>query len=128
MRKSYKSVQEIVRGVSDDPSFKIQAEKAITERSLSRVLLVLRNARGLTQMEMAERLGCTLGRISKLETASVDSIRVGDLVDYARQLNLRLSISFEPRGTVAQKRRGREESFLNVEIPDFIEKASGISG
>lgn len=121
MRKSYKSVQEMVRGVSDDPSFKIQAEKAITERSLSRVLLVLRNAAGLTQAEMADKMQCTQGRISKLEMAAQRSIRIGDLLDYARALDLNFCISFE-RKSGGRGEQGGEESNLSIRIPDSLEK------
>ncbi|MEA3280894.1 MAG: helix-turn-helix transcriptional regulator, partial [Thermodesulfobacteriota bacterium] len=55
---------------------------------------VMRCAAGKTQADMAKALGCTQGSISKLENSCTDVIKVGDLLAYAKALDLNSSISF----------------------------------
>ncbi len=92
----------MIQGVSSDREFQKKATELIKERSLSRVPFALRNTGGVTQNDMAKKLGCTQSKISKLETASIDSIRVSDLVDYAKALDLNISISFHSKRNIVQ--------------------------
>jgi transcriptional regulator with XRE-family HTH domain len=121
MKRGYRSVREMVRSLSDDPGFQEEVERTIEERALGRMLGVLRNAAGLTQAEMADKMQCTQGRISKLEMAAQRSIRIGDLLDYARALDLNFCISFE-RKSGGRGEQGGEESNLSIRIPDSLEK------
>ncbi len=121
MKRGYRSVREMVRSLSDDPGFQEEVERTIEERALGRMLGVLRNAAGLTQAEMADKMQCTQGRISKLEMAAQRSIRIGDLLDYARALDLNFCISFE-RKSGERGQPGGEESNLSIRIPDSLEK------
>lgn len=121
MKRGYRSVREMVRSLSDDPGFQEEVERTIEERALGRMLGVLRIAAGLTQAEMADKMQCTQGRISKLEMAAQRSIRIGDLLDYARALDLNFCISFERRSG-RRGEPGGEESNLSIRIPDSLEK------
>ncbi len=91
MGKRYKSVQRMVHALSSRESAK-QFDEHSRRTQLSRILFVLRNRRELTQKDLAEKMGCTQGKISKLEHAEIQDIRMGDLLDYLRALNLNLSI------------------------------------
>jgi transcriptional regulator with XRE-family HTH domain len=102
MGKRYKSVSEMVRRLSEDTDFVEAFEREVADKTLAKCLFAMRCAKGLTQKEMAARLGCTQGRVSKLENARVDAIRVSDLVAYAQALGLTMSISFHKEVTAAE--------------------------
>lgn len=50
---------------------------------------------GLSQKDVALKLGCTQSRISKLESMTDADLRIGDLSKYAEVLGLELRITFE---------------------------------
>ena len=68
---------------------------ALAERTrLSRLLFSLRCRAGLTQDELAERVGCAQSVVSRIENACDDELSVGDLLRYARGLDLGMQVGF----------------------------------
>ncbi len=102
MAKQYNSVSELVEHLTDDKAFRADLQKEIAAKSLAKTLFVMRCSKGITQAQMAERLGCGQARISKLENSTLDSIKVADLVSYAKALDLQLSIGFHKNFTAAE--------------------------
>lgn len=104
---TYTSVVEMVRRTTDTGSFAEAFEKRLISRKIVKELMVLRATHGLSQKDIAERLGCTQSRISKLELTSDTDLRIGDLAEYANAVGLRMSIILEPKGPtpVARVRR-----------------------
>lgn len=65
---------------------------------MKRRMIALRQAAGLTQEQMAEKLGTRKSNISRLESVNSDvSPRLSTLEDYARVLGYQLKVEFEPR-------------------------------
>jgi transcriptional regulator with XRE-family HTH domain len=93
--KGYKSVAELVRDVGGDPAFADDFEKHIAERKLVKRLVALRCARGLSQKDIAAKMGCTQGRISKLEASRDEDLRFGDIRGYAKALGLETILGLE---------------------------------
>lgn len=92
---AYNSVSEMVKNLVEDKEFQAEFERELANKKLAKTLFAMRCAQGITQSEIALRMNCTQGRISKLENSGIDGIRVGDLVLYAKALNLQTSIGFE---------------------------------
>ena len=99
MAKRHKSVPDLVRNLTDDKEFQEALQEELAKGALAKALFTLRCREGVTQKEMAERLNCTQSRISKIEHSDVGKLRVGDLIAYARALNLQLSIGFQKEMT-----------------------------
>ena len=102
MGKQHKSVPEMVNHLSDDEDFSEAFEQTVSEKALAKTLFAMRCAEGFTQSEMASRLDCSQSRVSKLENANTDGIRVSDLIAYAQALNLNMSIGFHKGMTAAE--------------------------
>jgi predicted transcriptional regulator len=66
-----------------------------TRRALMAQLVKLRQTMGLTQQDVAERMGATQAVVSRLGTCRCDS-RLGTLQRYARALNAHLQVEAEP--------------------------------
>ncbi|MDA3947583.1 MAG: XRE family transcriptional regulator [Spirochaeta sp.] len=88
-------MSNLVRDVSGDPAFADVVDREIDDQRMATVLFLMRNREGLTQSELARRMGCTQSRISKLERASLGSISVHDLMEYAKALGADLNIVFQ---------------------------------
>lgn len=94
-KKTYRSVVEMARDVGDDPAFANDLGTHLSERRLVKHLFALRCARGLSQSDVAERLGCTQGRVSKLEASRDEDLRLGDISGYAKALGLTTVLGLE---------------------------------
>jgi transcriptional regulator with XRE-family HTH domain len=94
--RQYASVSELLQDIAPDQEFAPEFEEHIQRRSLIKHLLALRAARGLAQRDLAEELGCTQSRISKLENGTDDELRLGDLVKYVHALGFDFGIAMRP--------------------------------
>ena len=97
MVKQFKSVTDLITGFSEDENFKKNAVKQISENGLGKFLAFLRCEHRLTQKEIAEKIGCTQGRVSKIESAKDNSLSIRDFIDYGNALGIELEIGYRPK-------------------------------
>lgn len=83
----------------------IEAVEDVRHQNVTNTLAKMRVAKGLTQKQMADLIGCTQGRISKLETGRDEDLRLKDILDYARatETGLQLGIGPQPNHVQAVK-------------------------
>ena len=62
----------------------IDSVKEVENQEAVNILVSLRVSKGLTQKELADMLGCSQGRISKLEQGRDEDLRLKDFLDYTR--------------------------------------------
>lgn len=84
MAIGFKSVREMIEGLSEDDKFKESALNEIESRTIAKFLFILRNKHNLTQKQLADKIGCTQGRVSRIESAYNNEITIKDLLDYGR--------------------------------------------
>jgi transcriptional regulator with XRE-family HTH domain len=125
MRKktTFASVAEMVRETTDDDAFAAAFEGRLRGRGIVKELMVLRAVRGLSQGDVASRLGCTQSRISKLESSADADIRLGDLARYASAVGFRVDVVLESRETTAVERVKR----LAARIKDQLDHLAGLA-
>ena len=79
-----------------DPAVKAEYDALSTLFEMKRRMIALRKAAGMTQEQMAERLGTQKGNISRLESIHSDSSpRLTTVEDYARALGYKVKVEFE---------------------------------
>ncbi len=98
MAKRYGSVADVLHSMDIPEEQKKRQVQYIKARQLSRLLSVMRSQKKMSQVQAAEKIGWSQGRVSKLETKEDRAVSVGDLLDYANALDLEMSIVFLPRG------------------------------
>jgi DNA-binding XRE family transcriptional regulator len=82
--------------LDDGDTTALAQERARTEAWVSAYHLAEERKRlGLTQREIADRMGVTPGRISQIENGDLDVNEVATLSRYARALGARLRIIFD---------------------------------
>lgn len=86
-------VSEIVKEISEG-KFSEEFDEEIKNRALSSFLFAIRCHNNLTQKQIANRIGCSQSKISKIESSYDSEISVKDLLDYSKALNLQLEIGF----------------------------------
>jgi hypothetical protein len=87
------SVLDLVRAISS-PEFTREFEERSAARRLVFALAVMRGAAGVTQAELAGRMGCAQPKVSKLESATDADLNLGDVVRYAAALGHSVSVTF----------------------------------
>jgi len=81
----------------EDPEYREEYERLGPEFELARALIEARASAGLTQAELAERMGTTQSVIARLESGRVQPT-TATLRRLARATGTRLKIAFEPAG------------------------------
>ena len=112
MPKKVKRIAELAEGLGLDKESLAEVRGKISERSRSGLLAALRVHAGLTQKELAARMGRTQSAVSKLETAKNDDFRLGDVREYASVLGLNVTIDLSAPRTLAQEIRLQQERFV----------------
>jgi len=95
--------------------------REVLDEELSWLLSYLREERGLSQKEVAQRLGVSRGRVSQLETSAGLSMSLESLARYAQALGLSLRLEFaDERGEVlARFSLAADESVAETTNPSW---------
>ena len=107
----FTSVLEMVRATADR-EFADDFEQTLSKSRVVNTLAVLRAAKGLTQEELADKLGQTHEWISKIENSNDDELGFGDLTKFAAGLGLSISVAFIPNDVP----RAGETTGVDVEV------------
>ncbi len=93
-KKKYASVSEMIADNAPSEEFRQKFETQVAKRRVIKHLIALRTARGMSQKDVADQVGCSQSRISKLEHGMDDDLRLGDLRAYARALGYSIGLLF----------------------------------
>jgi predicted XRE-type DNA-binding protein len=100
MPKRFERVSELVNALSGK-KFAQDFDEHSRRTQLSRTLFVWRNRKDLTQTEVAGRVGCKQAKISKLEHAEIQDMRMKDVLDYLKALGLSMSMQIHEQNFTA---------------------------
>ncbi len=97
MRKRKKTeVMEWLDGVLSDPELASAVEERLAEMKIEQELVALREKEGLSQRDLAVKIGTSQPYIAKLESGRVQNLGLKTLAKYAAATGTRLKVSFEP--------------------------------
>jgi ribosome-binding protein aMBF1 (putative translation factor) len=85
-----------------DPDVHLRVVAALERRELARALAEQRRAAGLTQVEMAKRMGTSQGQVTRLESGA--DTRLSTVARYAAALGVKVDWTITP----AAAARGRQ--------------------
>jgi DNA-binding XRE family transcriptional regulator len=89
--------------LAKDPDHREAIEALMTEMDVEQDLVALREERGLTQVQLAERSGLAQSTISKIEKGRVRNLELKTIVRIATALGARVKISFEKRSAARRR-------------------------
>lgn len=94
----FNNVVDMVReALPEDGDLAEELADQIYKRQLVRRLANLRNAKGISQEQIADKIDCGQPRISKLENGFDADVSIADLQAYAQALDCELGIVFRSR-------------------------------
>ena len=85
--------------LEQDPEFRKRVDVALNEMRIEQDLAALRAARGISQAELAKRIGVSQPAIARLESGRVKNLTIKTLARYAAALGgqVRIEIVKDPR-------------------------------
>jgi transcriptional regulator with XRE-family HTH domain len=101
------TVAAIDQRKKDDPDFAAAVEAELQAMRIEQELVALRNASGLSQRQLADKLGVKQPVIAKLEAGKSRNIGLHTLVRAVKAMNGRIEVSIRPadgRARTGQKR------------------------
>jgi DNA-binding XRE family transcriptional regulator len=93
--------------IHHSPAFHAQVEAELAAINVAQDLVALRESRGLSQAQLARRVGVTRSAIAQLESAQPDNIELSTLVRCAAALGAHVDVSIRPG-----RRAGRQSCQL----------------
>lgn len=91
-KKQYTSVSEVLGDIAPDKNFRAEFDEHIASRRIIKQLISLRAVQGLSQKDIAKKLACTQGYISKLENGRDSMAKLGDLQSFAEALSYKICV------------------------------------
>lgn len=91
--------------IDTDAALKRKVEEYLNEMMIEQKLAALRTQRGMTQAQLAKRLGVSQPHIAKLEAGRAQNIELHTLCRWATALGAKLTIGVVPYGKRKRKRR-----------------------
>ena len=90
--------------VDTDADLKRKVEEYLNEMMIEQKLAALRTQRGMTQAQLAERLGVSQPHIAKLEGGRAKNVEMRTLCRWATALGAKLTVDVVPDGARKRKR------------------------
>lgn len=90
--------------VGTDADLNRKVEEYLNEMMIEQKLAALRSQRGMTQAQLAQRLGVSQPHIAKLEAGRAKNIELHTLCRWATALGARLAVDVIPNTTRKRKR------------------------
>jgi len=92
MKTHMKTAADIAADLAGDKHIKDLVEKEVNQSKLVMTISRIRIEKGVSQKELAQKMGCTQSKISKIESGPDERINWGDLVEYLDALGVEMSI------------------------------------
>lgn len=90
--------------VHESPTFQAQVEERLAAINVAQDLVGLRESRGLSQGQLADRLGITQSAIAQLESAQPKNVELRTLVRVATALGAHVEVSIRPQPATRRSR------------------------
>ena len=96
--------------IHQSPAFQAQVEEELAAINVAQDLVALRESRGLSQVQLAKRLGITQSAIAQLESAQPRNVELRTLVRVAAALGAHVDVAIRPGRKAARKSSIRARS------------------
>ena len=103
--------------IHKSPAFQAQVEEELAAINVAQDLVALRESRGLSQVQLADRLGITQSAIAQLESAQPKNVELRTLVRVAAALGAHVDVSIRPR---RQARKSRQRAGGKTKKPAAV--------
>ncbi len=128
MKTKFTSVAEAAAHLAEDPAVEKSVNDEIARNTVISALLEMRIAKGLTQEEIANKLGCDPSVISRMESDNDRQLKWEDIVAYAAALGVDICLLMEDKSLPAAARIKRLVFRIHEDLESLAELAKQVGG
>ena len=88
------TASSVIAELCDDDSIVRDVEARMSQTRFVAMLTEARARKGMTQKDIATKIGTSVSKVSRFEASNDDDLRIGDAKDYLNALDLEASIAF----------------------------------
>jgi len=88
------TASSVIAELCDDNSIARDVEARMSQTKFVSMLTEARARKGMTQKDIAAKIGTSVSKVSRFEASNDDDLRIGDAKDYLNALDLEASIAF----------------------------------
>jgi transcriptional regulator with XRE-family HTH domain len=122
------SVSEVAARLADDPKAGQEVEAEIRKSQLVTALIGLRLRKGMSQKEVAERMGWDPSKVSRMESGGDGYLRWADVLNYVRALGVTMSVCMEDSSLPAATRIKQHVFRIRDLLQELVEIARQLQG
>ena len=127
-KRRFTSVGDAVAFLAEDDAVRKEVEEEVGNSRIVDNLLQLRVGKGVTQRELAERMGCDPSKISRMEAGNDLQLKMGDVLQYLSALGVTMSLFFEDTSLPAAGQIKPHVYAIQEQLGKLVEIARQVDG
>ncbi len=124
----YTSVGDAAAYLAGDEKVKQQVDEEICCSQLVNTLLQLRIEKGISQKELAKRIGCDPSKISRLEAGNDLQLKMGDVRQYLSALDVTMNMVFEDTSLPVAEQIKQHVFLIHEKLDQLVKLAKQVDG
>ena len=124
----FTSVSDAAAFLAGDKNVKQQVDEEICFSQLVNHLLQLRIEKGISQKELANRIGCDPSKISRLEAGNDLQLKMGDVMQYLSALNVKMNMVFEDSSLPVAEQIKQHVFLIHEKLEQLVKLAKQVDG
>ena len=124
----FTSIGDAAAYLAGDEKVKQQVDEEICCSQLVNTLLQLRIEKGISQKELAKRIGCDPSKISRLEAGNDLQLRMGDVMQYLSALNVKMNMVFEDTSLPVAEQIKQHVFLIHEKLEELVKLAKQVDG
>ena len=114
--------------LAGDEKVKQQVDEEICCSQLVNTLLQLRMEKGISQKELAKRIGCDPSKISRMEAGNDLQLKMGDVMQYLSALNVKMNMVFEDTSLPVAEQIKQHVFLIHEKLEELVKLAKQVDG
>lgn len=127
-KQQFSSAAEAFASIVGDDTVKDAIQEEVCKTPLIDTLVRMRMQKGVSQKRLAELMRCTPSKISRLESSTDDTLKLSDIKEYVRALNIGMSIVFENNDLPAADQIRQHVFSIHEKLESLVKIAKEVDG
>ena len=124
----FTSIGDAAAYLAGDEKVKQQVDEEICCSQLVNTLLQLRIEKGISQKELAKRIGCDPSKISRLEAGNDLQLRMGDVMQYLSALNVKMNMVVEDTSLPVAEQIKQHVFLIHEKLEQLVKLGKQVDG
>lgn len=127
-KQQFSSAAEAFASIVEDDRVRESIQEEVGKTHLISTLVRMRMQKEISQKSLAELMQCTPSKISRFESSTDDTLKLGDIKDYVQALNIGMSIVFEDNDLPAVDQIRRHVFAIHEKLEYLVRIAKDVDG